>query len=527
MSDVDIALAEEVGKYYDDPVGFINMAFEWGEGSLQGFDGLDTWQLDILTEISEAVKKNNFNGVDAVDPVQVAVSSGHGIGKGHPIDMEYGDGYWGEMKTGDTVFNDQGELTPIKSTNHYRREHYRVTFDDGSSTIVSGQHEWNVRGRQHRRKKIEGWDTVETNELIRRGVKRPNGSSMARQWEIPVQKPVMYPECSVPVDAYTYGVWMGDGDKRSGRVTNIDQEVWDNVAYSTRTTGIARTLLGLKRDLVDNNLFGCTTYNLTVDKRYMGSSSRLEVLQGLLDTDGWVEDCGSAAFCSASRQLVRDVIWMARSLGLKAREEKYKPNDCAGAWYTHITWDGKTTLFRIKRKQDKLIHAEHRYQCRWIDSIESVGMMDGMCIEVEGGLYLAPEFIVTHNSAFTAMIILWIMSTRPNCKGVVTANTGEQLKTKTMSELAKWHTRCITGHWFEMNSMSIVHRAYPKTWRCDALTSREEASEGFAGLHAADSSPFFIFDEASAIPEKIWEVARGGLTDGEAFFLSDVRKPDT
>lgn len=122
-------------------------------------------------------------------------------------------------------------------------------------------------------------------------------------------------------------------------------------------------------------------------------------------------------------------------------------------------------------------------------------------------------------SAFTAMVILWIMSTRPKCKGVVTANTGEQLKTKTMSELAKWHSLCITGHWFEMNTMSISHRAYPKSWRCDALTSREEASEGFAGLHAADSTPFYIFDEASAIPEKIWEVAKGGLTDGEPMHI--------
>ena len=123
-------------------------------------------------------------------------------------------------------------------------------------------------------------------------------------------------------------------------------------------------------------------------------------------------------------------------------------------------------------------------------------------------------------SALTAMLILWIMSTWPNCKGVVTANTGEQLKTKTMSELAKWHSRCITSHWFEMAAMSISHRAYPRTWRCDALTSREEASEGFAGLHAADSAPFYIFDEASAIPEKIWEVAKGGLTDGEPFMFA-------
>ena len=83
MSDVDIALAEEVSKYYDDPVGFVNFAFSWGEPgtSLHGFDGMDAWQLEVLTDIGNAVKERKFNGVDPVDPVQVAVSSGHGIGK--------------------------------------------------------------------------------------------------------------------------------------------------------------------------------------------------------------------------------------------------------------------------------------------------------------------------------------------------------------------------------------------------------------------------------------------------------------
>lgn len=83
MSDIDIQLADEVSKYYDDPLGFVMMAFEWGEPGtpLQGFDGPDAWQIDILNTIGGAVKSRAFNGVDPVDPVQVAVSSGHGIGK--------------------------------------------------------------------------------------------------------------------------------------------------------------------------------------------------------------------------------------------------------------------------------------------------------------------------------------------------------------------------------------------------------------------------------------------------------------
>ena len=126
-------------------------------------------------------------------------------------------------------------------------------------------------------------------------------------------------------------------------------------------------------------------------------------------------------------------------------------------------------------------------------------------------------------SAISSWIILFIMSTRPRAKGIVTANTGEQLRTKTWSELGKWRQRCIVGHWFEYNngkgSMSLYHRAFPESWRADAQTCREENSEAFAGLHSADSTPFYLFDEASAVPNKIWEVAEGGLTDGEPMFF--------
>lgn len=126
-------------------------------------------------------------------------------------------------------------------------------------------------------------------------------------------------------------------------------------------------------------------------------------------------------------------------------------------------------------------------------------------------------------SAITSWLILWIMSTRPHAKGIVTANTGEQLRTKTWAELGKWRNRCLVGTWFEYNngkgSMSLYHKSWPESWRVDAQTCREENSEAFAGLHAANSTPFYIFDEASAVPDKIWEVAEGGLTDGEPMFF--------
>ena len=122
-------------------------------------------------------------------------------------------------------------------------------------------------------------------------------------------------------------------------------------------------------------------------------------------------------------------------------------------------------------------------------------------------------------STLTAWLILWIMSTRPNCVGTVTANTAEQLKAKTWSELGKWHKMALTRHWFIYNAgrgnMSFYQKDHREEWKCSGQTCREENSESFAGQHSASSTSFYIFDEASAVPDKIFEVREGGTTDGE------------
>lgn len=122
-------------------------------------------------------------------------------------------------------------------------------------------------------------------------------------------------------------------------------------------------------------------------------------------------------------------------------------------------------------------------------------------------------------SAGVAWIVDWIMSTRPYAKGTVTATTAPQLSTKTWAEIAKWTKKCITGHWFDITTgkgaMKMSHKDHPDSWYCTAQTCQEENSEAFAGQHAANSTSFYIFDEASGVPDKIAEVAEGGLTDGE------------
>lgn len=118
-------------------------------------------------------------------------------------------------------------------------------------------------------------------------------------------------------------------------------------------------------------------------------------------------------------------------------------------------------------------------------------------------------------STMAAWLVLWIMSTRPHCRGTVTANKWDQLETKTWAGVKKWAALCITGHWFEVTGTRMYQRDHKDTWFCAPANSKEENSESFAGQHAADSTSFYIFDEDSGVPDVIHEVAEGGLTDGE------------
>ena len=118
-------------------------------------------------------------------------------------------------------------------------------------------------------------------------------------------------------------------------------------------------------------------------------------------------------------------------------------------------------------------------------------------------------------SAFVAWIILWSLSTMEDTLGVVTANTETQLKTKTWANVAKWYRLCITRHWFTFTATSIFSNdpEHEKTWRIDMVPWSERNTEAFAGLHNLGKRIILIFDEASAIPDVIWEVSEGALTD--------------
>ena len=189
-------------------------------------------------------------------------------------------------------------------------------------------------------------------------------------------------------------------------------------------------------------------------------------------------------------------------------------------------WDTDTSVQivelapRYKVRFPNCKYGPDEWACEFLDQVGDEAFKRGF----DGKKPVDPQYYATVSgheigkSCLVAWLTKWILDTRPYSKGTLTAVTDEQLRTKTWAEVGKWHRRSVTSHWFDWNSsrgnMSLVHVAHDD-WRADARTCREEKSESFAGQHAPGATSFYIFDEASGVPNKVFEVREGGLTSGE------------
>lgn len=118
-------------------------------------------------------------------------------------------------------------------------------------------------------------------------------------------------------------------------------------------------------------------------------------------------------------------------------------------------------------------------------------------------------------SALIGMVTKWAMDTCEDTRIVTTSNTDTQLKSKTVPEVTKWQRNAITNDWFISTATAIYSSdsKHQKSWRTDFVPWSKDNSEAFAGLHNQGKRIVVIFDEASGIDDKIWEVTEGALTD--------------
>jgi len=122
-------------------------------------------------------------------------------------------------------------------------------------------------------------------------------------------------------------------------------------------------------------------------------------------------------------------------------------------------------------------------------------------------------------STTVAQLVLWAFTTFPDCRGVVTANTETQLKTKTWAELGKWFNLLAPDirQFFELKATSLLSRdpTRERTWRIDMIPWSKTNPQAFAGLHNKGNRLIVVFDEASEIEDIIWETTEGAFSDAD------------
>jgi hypothetical protein len=126
----------------------------------------------------------------------------------------------------------------------------------------------------------------------------------------------------------------------------------------------------------------------------------------------------------------------------------------------------------------------------------------------------------TGKTATEAWLVDWILSTRPHSDITVTAGGYAQLEARTWPALKFWTGLCLTAPWFDVLETGIYNKDFPDTWKCQMQSCKEQNAQAFAGQHARRSTSAYVFDESSLVPDKVWEVAYNGMTDGEPMMFA-------
>lgn len=352
----------------------------------------------------------------------------------------------GDLAVGDEVIGSNG--TPTKVLEIYpqgKKTIYRITTSDKASTLACEEHLWAVKtpSDKRRNKDFRILETRQMRENLR--------SHHNRRYELPIiSQPVYFSgqHQSLPLDPYVLGLLLGDGcitGKTTPSFSTNDAELVDAMSLALKPLNVTFSHKGnFDYVLSNNDRAGRTENPVTAALRELGlegtysntkfvpllylqhsASTRLAVLQGLLDSDGSACPQNNRScrvhYSTTSSRLRDDVIYLVRSLGgiayCRTRAAKgRKPGLARGREVPHrhdsfiidIRLPVEMQPFRLTRKLSCYLENGAGRPMRFIESITEVGIEETQCIRVEAKdhLYVTDDFIVTHNTLNNAFIIL-------------------------------------------------------------------------------------------------------------------------
>jgi SAM-dependent methyltransferase len=361
-----------------------------------------------------------------------------GTGKAQPLTAKIltpsGWKLMGDVVVGDDII--AGDGTTAKVTAVYpqgEKEIFRVGFSDGSSTECCDEHLWLTQTRESRayRSRNDKWPVSQpqVRHLFEiRQTLRGRGNTLNHS--IPVVGAVAFDERLTPLHPYVMGALLGDGClmRAPGTVSlsSADQDLLDRVSAllppgtELRQTGgydwaircTARTYRNPMNEAIRLlGLEGVRGEDKRVPEDFLFNTvgNRIDLLRGLMDTDGWVESGGtSSCFSSSSKGLAEDVVFLVRSLGgtatisVATKHYSYKGERRTGkpAYVVRACLPARINPFWLSRKADAVVPKSKYQPRRFVTSVETVGVHAAQCIAIDhpSRLYVTDDFIVTHNT---------------------------------------------------------------------------------------------------------------------------------
>lgn len=369
---------------------------------------------------------------------------------------------WKDIKIGDELYGTYGNITKVIDIPYDKEcDVYKITLRDGRKILASDEHLWKIEF--HNKKEIQIMTTLELLKEYKRKRKISYRNPLGIEYvcSIPKNKGVEMPYNKTKVDAYTFGLLLGDGSFRycscyytqDPKDLEVERKyIPYNIIKWKAKYAYRINIPNWHKILEEYGLYNKKSEDKFIPDEYKYNSKevRLNLLKGLMDSDGTLDNKGRYIIALSSKRMIEDIAFICRSLGYNCsytiKKTGYKVNgvikECLPSYaLTIFTRDIIANLPR-KQKKEKIITNQYSINKELrtrIINIEYVGKQKAKCVTVDSkdNCYLIGDFVTTHNCA-KSYFLATIMShnlivgeseaTHKRCITVLTAAQKEYLK---------------------------------------------------------------------------------------------------
>lgn len=380
-----------------------------------------------LKRVVEALQRLEDGETDLLC-ISMPPGTGKALANDTPILTRRGWKRHGDIEVGDEVIGLDGQFKKVLAVRPKCMLDRMVEFTNGEKIVCHENHEWLVHDRGQRKERLLETKTIESRKLDTGKA----GRGHRYIFQLPRKAPILGEEKKLGVEPYTFGAWLGDGTNEAPCITDPESDFAiiksiEKDGYPIRNINIHKTT-GVLKVSFDGLRKALHAYGLCYDGRrvekyipeeYLTASieQRLELLAGLLDTDGTLS--GQKYVFSTTAEALRDgMVRLISTFGWRASVREQAPHTSSfgivgkkPVWTVSFSPDMYIPC-RLKRKQLKSFAMQRALAIKSITKVEPV---EGNCITVEDGMYLAGHTMLpTHNTGLALFYLTWLSGRHPS-----------------------------------------------------------------------------------------------------------------